>query len=394
MVNIAVIVAAGKGSRMGIDTPKQLLPYKGRTVLGESVRQFYEHSAIDGVVVVSPQDGSLEEEYREILRVFCAKPVVQVKGGALRGDSVVNGLREAVRMAGYLGASPEEAIVLIHDAARPGIDAGVIDRNLAAMKEHRAATAAVRATDSIRKSDCSLKETDNYPIINTLVIERSNVFCVQTPQSFYLSDIIDAYELCRRDGYVGTDDASVAEHAGIKVVISEGSPSNNKITIAKDLPMKTRVGTGYDVHRLVPERPLILCGTPVPYELGLLGHSDADVALHALMDALLGAAGKGDIGIHFPDSDDTYKGADSRMLLAEVMKIIGDVQVNNVDVTIIAQKPKLAPYVPEMRDNIASILGIPVSCVNVKATTTEKLGFEGRGEGIAALATCAIEGRF
>ena len=216
---------------------------------------------------MSPEDGSLEEEYREILRVFCAKPVVQVKGGALRGDSVVNGLREAVRMAGYLGASPEEAIVLIHDAARPGVDAGVIDRNLAAMKEHRAATAAVRATDSIRKSDCSLKETDNYPIINTLVIERSNVFCVQTPQSFYLADIINAYELCRKDGYVGTDDASVAEHAGIKVVISEGSPSNNKITIAKDLPMKTRVGTGYDVHRLVPERPLILCGTPVPYEL-------------------------------------------------------------------------------------------------------------------------------
>ena len=394
MINIAVIVAAGKGLRMGSDIPKQLLPYRGGTVLSESVRKFYEHSAVDGVVVVSPMDGSLEEKYREILRPFCAKPVVQTTGGETRGDSVKRGLDAASLMAEYLGAASDDVVVLIHDAARPGVDAGVIDRNLAAMTEYRAAAAAVPATDSIRKSDCSLKETDIYPIINTLVIERSEVFHIQTPQTFYLTDILDAYEKCRIDGYVGTDDASIAEHAGIRVVLTEGSASNNKITIAKDLPMKTRVGTGYDVHRLVPERPLILCGTPVPYELGLLGHSDADVALHALMDALLGAAGKGDIGIHFPDSDDTYKGADSGRLLAEVMRIIGDVQVNNVDVTIIAQKPKLAPYVPEMRDNIAGILGIPVSCVNVKATTTEKLGFEGRGEGIAALATCAIEGRF
>ena len=158
--------------------------------------------------------------------------------------------------------------------------------------------------------------------------------------------------------------------------------------------MTTRVGTGYDVHRLVPGRDLILCGTPVPYEKGLLGHSDADVATHALMDALLGAAGLGDIGRHFPDSDDRYKGADSLKLLAEVKEMLGDVTVNNVDITIIAQAPKLAPYNKQMQTNISKTLGIPESAVNIKATTEEGLGFTGRGEGIAAIATCAIEGRF
>lgn len=158
--------------------------------------------------------------------------------------------------------------------------------------------------------------------------------------------------------------------------------------------MTTRVGTGYDVHRLVPDRDLIICGTPVPYELGLLGHSDADVATHALMDALLGAAAMGDIGRHFPDNDDTYKGANSLELLARVKEMLGDVTINNVDITIIAQAPKLAPYNEQMRLNIANTLGIPLTRVNVKATTEEGLGFTGNREGIAAIATCAIEGRF
>ena len=162
--------------------------------------------------------------------------------------------------------------------------------------------------------------------------------------------------------------------------------------------MTTRVGSGYDVHKLVPERALILCGTPVPYEKGLLGHSDADVAAHAIMDALLGAAVLGDIGRHFPDSDEKYRGADSMLLMAEVRDMIRgagkDVTINNVDVTIIAQAPRLAPYNNQMRNNVAETLGIPLSRVNVKATTEEGLGFTGRGEGIAAFASCAIEGRF
>lgn len=399
MKNIAIIVAAGRGTRMGIDIPKQLLPYKGSTVLGESIRAFYNHPQIDGVVVVSPSDGSLDAIYREIIEDIDSTarnpvPTSIAHGGATRGESVVAGLKEATAMVVNLEADVSSTKVLIHDAARPGIDSGVIDRNLAAMDENRGAVAAMKSIDSIRKADYSLKETNIYPIMDSTVIERDYIFNVQTPQTFYLDEIMRAYEIAEDDGYVGTDDASVAEHAGIKVVITEGSVSNNKITVAKDIPMKTRVGTGYDVHRLVSQRPLILCGTPVPYSLGLLGHSDADVALHALMDALLGAAAMGDIGIHFPDSDEKYKGADSMKLLAEVKRLIGDVTIYNVDVTIIAQAPKLAPYVPQMKENIARVLEIPLSSVNVKATTTEKLGFEGRGEGIAALATCAIEGRF
>lgn len=164
--------------------------------------------------------------------------------------------------------------------------------------------------------------------------------------------------------------------------------------------MSVRVGNGYDVHKLVPERALILCGTPVPYEKGLLGHSDADVAAHALMDALLGAAGLGDIGRHFPDSDEKYRGADSMKLLAEVRDMLaeasedGRVDINNVDITIIAQAPRLSTYIEQMKTNTADVLGIPLTRVNIKATTEEGLGFTGRGEGIAAMATCAIEGRF
>ena len=164
--------------------------------------------------------------------------------------------------------------------------------------------------------------------------------------------------------------------------------------------MSVRVGNGYDVHKLVPGRALILCGTPVPYEKGLLGHSDADVAAHALMDALLGAAGLGDIGRHFPDSDEKYRGADSMKLLAEVRDMLaeasedGRVDINNVDITIIAQAPRLSPYIEQMKTNTADVLGIPLTRVNIKATTEEGLGFTGRGEGIAAMATCAIEGRF
>ena len=158
--------------------------------------------------------------------------------------------------------------------------------------------------------------------------------------------------------------------------------------------MTTRVGTGYDVHKLVPGRDLILCGVKIPHETGLLGHSDADVATHAIMDALLGAAGLGDIGRHFPDSDDAYKGANSLALLAKVRELLGESIVNNVDVTVIAEAPKLAPYNSEMKENIANTLGIPMSRVNIKATTEEGLGFTGKKEGIAAIATCAIEGRY
>ena len=391
----AIIVSAGKGRRMGSPIPKQLLRYGNSTVLEKTLETFASHPAIDEIILVSPQDGSLDDIYDEILKRICHKPYSIVKGGKERGDSV----QSALSYLEGLGTD-EESIVMIHDSARPGVSAEIIDRNIKAMELSDAVVSCIPSVDSIRmitedsadasESSESLKKDSVYPIMESKVVERRLIYAVQTPQTFRLGAISSAYKTAKTAGYTGTDDASIADFAGMKVAIVEGSPENFKITTAKDIPMTTRVGTGYDVHRLVPERDLILCGTPVPNDKGLLGHSDADVATHALMDALLGAAGKGDIGIHFPDSDDKYKGANSLKLLAEVKSIIGDYAINNVDITIICQRPKLAPYMDSMRTNISETLGIPKTCVNVKATTTEGLGFTGEGEGISAIASCAI----
>jgi len=390
----AIIVAAGRGTRMGGPVPKQLLSYGGSTVLGTVLSVFASGGVADRIIVVSPQDGSLDERYEEIAREAGCDAVI-VRGGAERGDSVRAGLEAARTDVLQRGADPAEALVLIHDAARPGVDDSIIDGCLRGLAACRAVTAAVPATDSIRMiSQTRLNEEPDYPIISSVNVNRDLVYQVQTPQGFRLTDITAAYLQAEADGFAGTDDASIAEHAGIEVAIVRGSRANAKITTKEDIHMAVRTGIGYDVHRLVPGRPLILCGTPIPSELGLDGHSDADVAAHALMDALLGAAGLGDIGRHFPDTDDRYKGADSMKLLAEVRRMLGDAVINNVDVTIIAQAPKLAPYMEEMRHNLATVLGIPESAVNVKATTEEGLGFTGRGEGIASIAAAAIEGSF
>ena len=407
--NYAVIVAAGRGERMGINTPKQLLLYGSSTVLGTALAAFASHRDIDGIIITSPADGSLDEKYREIAS-SCEKKTGRgegfisiVRGGATRGDSVKEGLRVAASKAAECGADAEKVVVLIHDAVRPGITPDIISRNIEGVINCRAVCTAIPSSDSIRMINLGksgydgslpLKETINYPIMNTDVVRRDLIYRAQTPQSFRLADILDAYEKADRDGYRSTDDASVAEYAGLRVALVEGSTANNKITTQEDIHMCTRIGTGYDVHRLVPGRPLILCGTPIPNKLGLDGHSDADVATHALMDALLGAAGLGDIGRHFPDTDDKYKGADSMKLLAEVRSMPGIDWINNVDITIIAQEPKLAPYIEQMKLNIANVLGIPETAVNVKATTEERLGFTGRGEGIAAMAAASIEGSF
>ncbi len=407
--NYAIIVAAGKGERMGINTPKQLLLYGSSTVLGTAVNAFASHREIDGVIITSPSDGSLDETYREIA-ADCEKKAERetgfisiVNGGAERGDSVKEGLKVAAARAAELGADPEKVVVLIHDAVRPGITADIISRNISGVIKCRAVCTAIPSSDSIRMINCDksqydgslpLKEAITYPIMDTDVVRRDLIYRAQTPQSFWLTDIQKAYDKADGDGYSSTDDASIAEYAGLKVALVEGSTANNKITTQEDIHMCTRIGTGYDVHRLVPGRPLILCGTPIPNNLGLDGHSDADVAAHALMDALLGAAGLGDIGRHFPDTDDKYLGADSMKLLAEVRSMPGIDWINNVDITIIAQAPKLAPYIEQMTQNIADVLGIPRGAVNVKATTEEGLGFTGSGEGIAAQAVVSIEGSF
>lgn len=405
----AVVVAAGRGRRMGTGMPKQLLRYGGSTVLETALFAFASFEGIDKVLAVSPKDGSLDEKYRAIADSCCRRAgremdlIDIVRGGDERADSVKAGLAAAAADAAARGIDTDAAVVLIHDAARPGVTADIIRSNIEALNTCEAVCTAVPSTDSIRIINCendeyidalSLKETITYPIMKSDVVRRELVYRVQTPQTFRLFDILEAYALADRDGFTATDDAAVAGHAGMRVSLVEGSAANNKITTKEDVQMATRIGTGYDVHRLVPGRPLILCGTPIPGKLGLDGHSDADVAAHALMDALLGAAGLGDIGRHFPDTDEKYKGADSMKLLAEVREMLGGSTVNNVDITIIAQAPKLSPYMDQMKQNISRVLGIPESAVNVKATTEEGLGFTGRGEGIAAMASAAIEGSF
>lgn len=396
-MNIAIIVAAGKGTRMNMDKPKQMLPYGDSTVLECAAKPFARHPGIDGIVIVTPAGGSYSQFYQQVQRNLereSGKPTYLTPGGKERGDSVQAGLKFCQSLCDSKNISADEVNVLIHDGARADITTDVIQRNLEGLKDYTAVCTAVPAVDSMRiNMNNDLNSLFIYPIINTKVIERKRMFYVQTPQSFRLDVIQTAYRQADADGYAGTDDASVAEHAGTPVVLVEGSYANRKITTKEDVSMEIRIGNGYDVHRLVPDRNLILCGTPVPSKLGLLGHSDADVATHAVMDALLGAAGKGDIGKYFPDTDEKYRGADSMELLRQVMEIIKDYRVVNVDVTIICQKPKLAPYINYMKENLADSMGVSADQVNVKATTTEKLGFAGREEGIAALATCAISGR-
>lgn len=391
----AIIVAAGSGTRMGTKTPKQLLKYGGKTVLEASVNAFARCGRVDDITVVSPADGSLDDIYKDILS-GAGCDIRIVRGGDERPGSVYAGLLAAAEDADKRNISRDKAMVLIHDAARPGVDEEIIKSGMEAMTSCRAVTAAIPSVDSVRmiSDTCtkSLKNEASYPIITSAYVPRELVYNVQTPQIFILDDILRAHEAARKDGFTGTDDASYAEHIGIEVGITKGSRANAKITTAEDLNLSVRVGAGYDVHRLVPGRDLILCGTPIPSNLGLDGHSDADVATHALMDALLGAAGLGDIGRHFPDTDEKYRGVSSLELLKAVKKMLGNYTVGNVDITIIAEAPKLAPYNEEMRKNIADTLGMPQDAVNIKATTEEGLGFTGRGEGIAAFAACTIEG--
>ncbi len=397
MMNIAILVAAGKGTRMNMTLPKQMLPYRDSTVLECAALPFAMHSGIDSVVIVIPADGShrnFYEQAAESLEAKSGKTIWIVPGGKERGDSVREGLRLCRKICNDKEIPEKHVNVLIHDAARADVSIEIIDRNLEGLLSGTAVCTAVPAVDSMRMlPDNGLNSIFNYPIMDSKVIERKRMFYVQTPQSFRLDVILRSYECAAATGYVGTDDASVAEQAGFSVSLVKGDYSNRKITTKEDVSMDIRIGNGYDVHRLVSDRSLILCGTPVPSQFGLLGHSDADVATHAVMDALLGAAAKGDIGKYFPDTDEKYKGADSMELLRRVMEIIGDYRVVNVDVTIICQKPKLAPYMDTMKNRLAEVIGISPDRVNVKATTTEKLGFAGREEGIAAMATCAIEGR-
>ncbi len=380
-----IIAAAGMGRRLGGPIPKQFMDMGGQPVIAKTLKAFEGMDEIDHIFIVTNEDyldhcESLTKEYE------ITKTTAIVKGGSERQDSVYNALKEVSSRC------PDARYVLIHDGARPFVSRQVILNVLEGIVQRGAAVACVPMKDSLRRASAAGGAGKDVPAGGSSAVDRSEYFAVQTPQGFELSALLHAYEKAYKDGYYGTDDASLAERAGMDVAIVDGDYANIKITTREDLPMEYRVGTGFDVHKFEENRKLILGGVDIPYEKGLAGHSDADVLVHALMDALLGAAALGDIGRHFPDTDQQYKGISSLKLLEHVGSLLADegYAIGNVDVTVIAQAPKIAPHIEAMRDNIAEILKLEKSRINIKGTTTEKLGFTGRKEGIAAEAVCAL----
>lgn len=383
----AVIAAAGSSTRMGPGLDKQFCLLQGRPVLVRTLQTFLQHPGIAGCVVVVPP-GKLAH-YQELFEEWRLdnQPgrLVLAAGGGSRAASVQKGL----------AALPEDCThVLVHDGARPLVEPSDISRVLEAAVDNGAAVLAVPVKDTVKQANGDLIE---------YTPPRDRLWLAQTPQAFAVDVLRRAYAAGEDALQRATDDASLVEGLGHAVKLVPGSYRNIKITTPEDLQVAgallqqgevniVRVGAGYDVHRLVPERPLVLGGVAVPWPMGLLGHSDADVLLHAIMDALLGAAALGDIGRHFPDTDEKYRGISSLLLLQEVGRLVAAAgyRVGNVDAVIVAQAPRLAPYIEHMRENVAAALGIGRGQVSVKATTTEKLGFTGREEGIAAQAVVLL----
>ncbi len=382
----AVLVAAGSSTRMGFD--KLSFDLGGETVLHRSIRAFDQCPQIGEIVLVAGKNRAFVEQQA----VGCTKPVQIVAGGATRAESAKNGV---------LAAHGE--LVAVHDAARPFVSPAVIAAVLEAADRCGAAAPAVPVKDTIKQAVPGDGKTVPEACLVHSTPDRSILYAVQTPQCFDRTQYLAALqELDAEKARLVTDDCSLFELTGRSVQLTQGDYANLKITTREDLPRpvqkeetRMRIGHGYDVHRLVEGRKLILGGVEIPFEKGLLGHSDADVLAHAVMDAVLGAAALGDIGQHFPDNDPAYAGADSLELARHVARILSehDYRVENIDATILCQRPKLAPHIPAMRANLAAAFGLPVDAVSVKATTEEHLGFTGEGLGIAAHAVALIETR-
>lgn len=380
----AIIAAGGSGMRMKTNLSKQFIMLGDKPVLARTLLTFNSATEIDEIIVVTR---NADIEYvSELVEMYKVNKVTAViEGGDTRQKSVYNGL---IRSAGEL--------VLIHDGARPFVTAEQINSLAKTLYKNKAAALGIPVSDT-------LKSVDSDKFI-TGTVDRSSLYLIQTPQGFQLETILSAHNFAAANNISATDDCALCENLGIDIKVIDGSPTNIKITYPDDLKLasgiisqhmeekKMRVGIGYDVHKLTENRDLILGGVKIPHTLGLLGHSDADVLIHAIMDALLGAAALGDIGVHFPDTDDKWLGADSVKLLAHVHSLLKEhgASIINIDATIIAQKPKISPHIPEMIEIISKTLFLPKESINIKATTTEKLGFCGREEGIAAEAICSI----
>ena len=374
----ALVVAAGRGSRFGGDMPKQYMDLGGRAVLRHSLARLAACPSIAAIrAVIHPDDLDLYHAAARDLAVL--EPVF---GGATRQDSVRLGLES------LQDQTPD--LVLIHDGARPFVDAGLIFRIIEALAAHDGAVPALAVADTLKRGHGGL-------VAGT--VDRAGLWRAQTPQGFSFPAILAAHRAAI--GKELTDDAAVAERAGLRVALVAGAEDNFKITTAADLdrgrrhlsgPGRQAVGTGFDVHRFAVGDGVWLCGVRVPHDQGLEGHSDADVALHALTDALLGTIGAGDIGAHFPPSDPRWRGAASDHFLAHAAHLVAGLggRIEHVDVTLICERPKVGPVRETMRARVAAILAVPMERVSVKATTTEGLGFTGRREGIATQASASV----
>lgn len=384
----AIIAAAGRSRRMGGIGNKLLLLLNGLPVVAHSLKTFEACSQVDKLVIVTSADEVPAIE-QLVVALSLTKPCQVVIGGSERQYSIANALR----------AIPSDGeFILVHDGARPLMQLANIESVIDAARIYRAAGVAAPVKDTIKVVDSA-----NFAISTP---DRSRLWAIQTPQAFEAGLLRNAYAQAEAEGYLGTDDASLVERLGVSVKLVDGGYENIKITTSEDIclaeallarrmgekSMDIRFGIGYDVHQLKEGRRLILGGVDIPHCMGLDGHSDADVLLHAIKDSLLGAAGMGDIGKLFPDTDMTYKGVSSLWLLERVRDRLIEKgwKANNIDATIVAQKPKLASYIPAMQGNIAETLRITSDRVNIKATTTEGLGFAGREEGIAAYAIASL----
>ncbi len=378
---VALVVAAGRGARFGGGVPKQYRRLGGEPLLRRSVLPFVDHPQVDAVrSIIHPEDRELYDFATNGLNLMDPAP-----GGDSRQESVWRGLESLVDHA------PET--VLIHDAARPFVTRELVSRVLSALESTPGAIPAMPVRDTLKQGT-----SENGGLI-AATVERSALWRAQTPQGFRYPEILAAHR--RFAGATLTDDAAVAEQAGLAVTLVPGDEDNFKVTTRDDFHRaeqfltanhEIRTGIGFDVHRFGAGDHVVLCGVAIPHEAGLEGHSDADVGLHALTDALLGAIGAGDIGSHFPPGDPQWRGAPSEIFLRRAGDLVIEAggRISNVDVTVICERPRIGPHRQAMRERIASILDLPSTRVSVKGTTTERLGFTGRGEGIAAQAIATV----
>ena len=385
-----VIVAAGLGTRMGGDVPKQLRTVGGQTLLEHALQPFDRNQRIDDIVVVLPEDMARTPP-TALLAVDT--PVRVVAGGARRQDSVAAGVDQ-------VGADVD--VVLVHDAARPFCTTEIVDAVIDAAAETGAAVPAVRVSDTVKEA--RFDDANGFRVVRA-TLPRDHIYLAQTPQGFSIDVIRDAVELGRH-GVEATDEAVLVERSGHAVRLVDGDASNFKVTTSEDLmrahdrirrasgrKMPTvRVGVGYDSHRTAADRRLILGGVEIPHEVGLDGHSDADAVCHAVTDAILGAAAAGDIGRHFPNTDPRWKDASSIELLRAAVEIVADrgLGIGNVDIVIIAEHPRIGPHIPAMVEQLSSALDVDVGAISVKSKTAEGMDAIGRGEAIAAHAVATL----